>query len=78
MSRLPGPDTRYMMLWKGEWRPVVNMFDASNRQIEDALRVVKAVLYVRPAHWVATLAAPGEIIERTDRDPNARQWEYVD
>lgn len=76
--RIEGPDTRYMMQWKGAWRPVTNMFDHQSDPTTLAMRAAKAVLYIEPGHWVACLVSPGEIVERDDRDPNLRDWEYID
>ncbi len=72
-----GPDTRYMMQWRGKWRPVVNMFDAQNVPTTLAMRCVKAVLFVSFDYWVATLVAPGEIVERYNRDPRAQRWDMI-
>lgn len=72
---IAGPDTKYMMQWRGEWRGVVNMWDFHNVPTTLAMRAVKAVLYVSPSYWVATLVNPGEIVERYDRDPKQRQWD---
>jgi hypothetical protein len=72
------PDTKYQILWRGEWRPVVHMYDAHNQPTTLVLRAAKAVLWVTDTYWVATYVNPGEITERFDRDPKLRVWEYVD
>jgi hypothetical protein len=69
-----GPDTRYMMMWGGEWRPVTNMFTADGNLTDSVLRAAKAVLFVEDGDWVATLVSPGDLIARQDRDPEAREW----
>lgn len=75
--RLTGPDTKYMMMWKGAWRPVVNMFDGQKEETTNPVRATSAVLFAETC-WVACVVSPGEIVERMDRDPNLRQWEYID
>ncbi len=74
---IAGPDTKYMMQWGGQWRAVTNMFDHQNIATTLAIRAVKAVLFVAQDCWVVTLVAPGEIVERLDRDPKARQWDVI-
>jgi hypothetical protein len=74
---ISGPDTKYMMQWGGEWRPVTNMFDHMNMPTTMAMRAVKAVLYVSDDVWIAVAVSPGEIIERAERDPKLRQWEAL-
>ena len=74
------PDTRYQMMWCGKWRPVLRMWDGNGTPTTLALRAVKLVLWCdEPPDfgYVATLANPGEIVERFDRDQKAREWEYV-
>ena len=73
-----GPDSRYIMLWRGAWRPVMNILDANNIERTDARYVAKAVLWVEHGYWVATLAGPADLIERPNRDPNEREWETID
>lgn len=73
-----GPDTKYMMLWDGEWRAVVNMFDHTKRETFEPMRAVAVVLALPDGEWAATLATPGELIERVDRDPKRRGWIFVD
>jgi hypothetical protein len=70
-----GPDTKYMMQWKGEWRPVTNMFDHGKMPTTMAMRAATAVLYISDDIWVACTVSPGEIVERPDRDPKLRIWE---
>lgn len=74
---MTGPDSKYMMQWGGAWRPVVNMFDYSNAPTTLALRAAKAVLYVSDTCWIVCLVSPGDIVERPDRDPSEREWEYI-
>jgi len=76
--RVPGPDSRYIMLWHGAWRPVMNIFDAGNIERTDARYAAKAVLWIDPGYWVATLASPADLIERSNRDPAEREWEILD
>ena len=76
---LDGPDTRYMMFWRGAWRPVVHMLAANNAQTFNVMQAGKAVLYVAEAFgWVAVSINPGDLIERVDRDPARREWAYID
>lgn len=72
-----GPDTKYQMMWRNEWRPVTNMWDIFNDPTTLAARCVKAVLYINDDEWVVLLTSPGEIIERFDRDPYLREWETL-
>lgn len=74
---LSGPDSKYMMQFLGEWRAVTNMFDAANNDTTNALRAAKAVLFVSKDQWVAIAVNPGDIVERFDRDPDARTWESI-
>lgn len=71
-------DSKYKMMWRSEWRPVVEMYDGNNIPTTLALRAVKAVLFVTPTYWVSTYVHPGEIVARFNRDPNAVDWEYID
>ena len=73
-----GPDTKYKMMWRGDWRAVTNMLDSSNNETTLVLHATKAVLFVAKGQWVAVVVNPGEIVTRTDRDPKNREWEYVD
>jgi hypothetical protein len=66
-----------MMQWRGAWRPVTNMWDQNNIPTTMAVRAVKVVLFLTKGEWVACAVAPGEVVERFDRDPNARVWEYI-
>jgi hypothetical protein len=72
-----GPDSKYMMQWAGEWHAVVDMFDHRNVPTTLALHAAKAVLYISPDEWVAVAVVPGEIVERSDRDPRLRTWESL-
>lgn len=72
-----GPDSKYMMQWAGEWRAVVNMFDHRNIPTTLALHTAKAVLYISPDEWVAVAVAPGDVVERSDRDPKLRLWDHL-
>lgn len=72
-----GPDSRYRMMWAGGWRAVTNMWDANNIPTTLASRAVKAVLHISDDEWVVTLTAPGDIVERFDRDPAVREWEHA-
>lgn len=76
--RFAGPDSKYIMMWRGAWRPVMNLFDHNSAPTTDALRAAKVVLFVNPDHWVATLVNPGDLILRPGRDPNETDWEYID
>jgi hypothetical protein len=72
-----GPDTKYMMQWGGEWRAVTHMLDVNNMPTTLAMRAAKVVLFVSESEWIATAVYPGEIVERTDREPGRRPWDYV-
>lgn len=76
--KLDGPDTRYMMMWKGAWRPVTNMFDQRKVETNIAATAVIAVLFVKPDYWVTTVVNSADLIERVDRDPKVRVWDYID
>jgi hypothetical protein len=71
-----GPDTKYAMQWGGKWRPVVNMIDRTNRQTDEVTQCAKVVLYISEDEWVAArVVTPGDLVERVDRDADARFWE---
>jgi hypothetical protein len=72
-----GPDSKYMMQWSGEWRAVTNLFDHNGNPTIWAMRAAKAVLFVADGYWVSCVVQPGDLIERLDRDPNIRDWDYV-
>jgi hypothetical protein len=77
---IAGPDTKYMMIWCGKWRPVVCMWTAQNVPTTLALHAAKAVIWCKePPHneWVAVAVNPGEVIERFDRDPERRKWDTI-
>lgn len=76
--RVDGPDSKYAMQWRGEWRAVVNMFDHGNVATTSANRCAKAVLYVAEDYWVACAVVPGDLVERFDRQPDVREWDYID
>jgi hypothetical protein len=61
------PNTRWRMLCAGAWRPVLQMFDASNTPTTLPLRAVKAVLYVEQRDGGTGMAAvacgPADIME---------------
>lgn len=69
-----GPDSRYMMMWAGEWRAVTHMLTSANKDTDNVLRAVKAVLFIDEDTWVATVVQPGDIIERLQKrsDDDAR------
>lgn len=73
-----GPDSRYIMLYMGAWRPVTNIFDAGGIERIDARYVAKVVLWIDDDCWVATLAGPADLIERDSRDPSEREWDMID
>lgn len=70
-------------MWRGEWRPVIAMIDSNNHPTTLVSRAIKVVLHVEAERWmsphyhVAILVNPGEVVERFDRDPSARVWEYI-
>lgn len=77
--RIVGPDTKYMMQWQGAWRPVTNLFDGRGVETTFASRATAAVLFLTLDYWVTCLIVnPGDLVERGDRDPNARTWDYID
>lgn len=76
--KLVGPDTKYMMQWMGAWRPVTNLFDQHRIETTLALRASIAVIFIAPGAWVTTLVTPGDLVERVDRDPKLREWDYID
>lgn len=76
--KIVGPDTRYMMQWRGEWHAVTNMLDSNRKETHDLMRAAIAVLFVEPNYWVTTLVSPGDVVERHDRDPLRREWDWID
>lgn len=68
------PDTKYRMMWGGAWRPVTYMIGQGKDQTHNVLHATRAVLFVSEDTWIATTVNPGDIIERFDRDPDARNW----
>lgn len=69
-----------MMQWAGKWRPVIHMFDAQNIPTTLAQRAAKCVLWCNEPPdngFVPLTCSPGEIVERFDRDPDAREWDYI-
>lgn len=40
------PNTKYQMLWGGQWRPVISMYDMSNTPTTMPGRAAKVVLWV--------------------------------
>jgi hypothetical protein len=71
-------DSKYLMWWGGDWRAVTNMFDHANRPTTCAMRAAKVVLFISEDNWAATAVTPGDLVERGGRDPNARDWDFVD
>lgn len=76
--KVEGPDSKYVMMWRGAWRPVVNMIDHVGADTTLVNRATRVVLYVRQDYWVAAVVNPGDLVQRTDRNPSARVWEYID
>lgn len=78
---MTGPDTKYQMQWGGAWRPVVQMVDYNNTPTTLAMRAVKAVLWCHEPPdcgcYVPTVVSPGDLVERFDRDPNEREWDFI-
>ena len=77
---IAGPDSKYMMQWCGRWRPVLNMYDGNNTPTTNVLRVTKVVLWCNepPDYgFVGCIASPGDLVERMDRNPNARKWDFI-
>lgn len=74
------PNTRWRMLCVGAWRPVLNMFDASNTPTTLPGRAVKAVLYIEQRNGDAGMAAvacgPAEIFSNPDFV--VKTWDPVD
>lgn len=74
---IDGPDSQYKMMWGGTWRAVTNMLDHAGQETSVVTRATRVVLYAGPQTWIATVVMPGDLIERDDRDPNAREWEML-
>jgi hypothetical protein len=68
-------DTKYKMMFAGEWRAVTNMFDGANNETTLAIRAVKVVLHIDDDRWAAVAVSPGDLIERFDRNPDDRAWD---
>jgi hypothetical protein len=71
--RMPPPKTKYRMFWRGEWRPVMRMYDANNSSTTVVIRVSKAILYMAHDTGVLVLAGPGEVMENADY--RTSEWE---
>ena len=71
--RTPPTKTKYHMLWAGEWRPVLQMFDASNTPTTLAVRAGRAVLYVSHGRAIVVAVHPADILE--DEDYRTSVWE---
>lgn len=69
-------EARHKMIWGGQWRPVTYMADRENRETHDPFHAAKAVLYIGPEQWVATLVSPGEVMKR-DEIPAGIKWGTV-
>lgn len=67
------PNTKYRMMWKGQWRPVTNMFAGRRMPTTSALRATSVVLYIAPDEWWATTVEPGEVVINPDYVPD--KWE---
>lgn len=75
---IPGPLTRYKMLWGGEWRAVTNMFSGQN-PCYDPMRATSVVLYVNDDAWVAVgIDAPGQLFERFEQSKDTKRWELLE
>lgn len=72
------PDTKYKMLWGGEWRPVCNMFEGNEEVWRPTTRVTAAVLFIgAPDFHKAVPTTPGDIVRRDGRPPNPRDWDVI-
>lgn len=69
------PKTKYRMMHAGDWRSVMNMYDASNHETTLPMRCAKAVLFVTRDHWVAIQTSPGDIVETPGY--KTEEWETV-
>lgn len=75
----PTPKTRYQMLWGGQWRPVMSMYDAGNVPTTVPGRAAKAVLYAETAsgegQMVVVGTGPADIMARPGHI--CQTWEAV-
>ncbi len=78
LPKIVGPDTRYMMQWRGEWRPVIAMADRQGTPTTLVIQAAIALLYLNPTQRASCHVNVGDIVERFDRDPDVRPWEYID
>jgi hypothetical protein len=77
------PNTRYQMLWRGEMRPITQLF-RGQQIVHDPMMATVAVLYVGDGWadngWVVERVTPGEVIEvpRNERSRYGRVWDNLD
>jgi len=69
------PKMKYRMFWRGEWRPVMRMYDAQNKPTTLALRAAKAILYLTPTTGAIVAAGPADILENADY--RTSDWDTV-
>lgn len=72
------PNTQYRMLWGGEWRPVLNMYDASGTPTTLPGHATGVVLYAPSGDrgpFVATSCGPADVL--TNPDHVTTEWEMV-
>lgn len=71
------PDTKYQMMYGGEYRPVTNMFDRGNNETNNPLHAAKIVLYLSDDEFCAVITQPGDIVRRDGRRPDSQQWDVI-
>ena len=73
------PKTPYRMLWSGQWRPVLEMYDANNIPTTLPVRAAKVVLFAWAAdgegQMVVTSCGPADVL--TNHDHVTQDWEMV-
>lgn len=78
---MDAPNTKYQMIFRGQWRPVTNMFDGRKDDTFLPMHATSAVLWIAPlslngpAQWVAIEVSPGDIVERPGH--RTTEWETL-
>ncbi len=74
------PDTLYRMLWGGEWRPVLEMYDGGNVPTTLPVRAARVVLFVwtkdGKGQMVVTSCGPADVM--TNHEHTTKNWETTE
>jgi hypothetical protein len=74
--RSPPPKTKYRVLYRGEWRPVITMLDAQHTLTTQPMRAVTVVLFIDHGRRAIVAVGPAEVMENTDYRTSA--WESIE